>query len=432
MNDPGFLSNHEIASRQNEMLQEMLRYLESHSPFYREILSKQGISISDIQTTDDLKKLPVTTKDDLQNRNMDFLCVPNNRIIEYCSTSGTLGLPASILLTENDLQRLSVNEYLSFRCAETGSDDIFLLMLSLDRQFMAGIAYFLGARQLGAGIIRGGPGNFAMQLDTINRLQPTVLVAVPSFINALVTYASERNIDLNKTSVRKIICIGENIRTESLEINALGKRITSQWKVDLHSTYASTEQQTAFTECTYGAGGHHQPDLLIFEVLDDEHRQVKPGEYGELTITTLGVEGMPLLRYKTGDICTYFTEPCRCGRNSYRISPILGRKQQLVKYKGTTLYPQTIFNALNSIPEIADYVVRVRHDSFGLDDLEVVVALANSSKISDQAIRELLQSKLRIVPTISYLPTSDIQQMQNIAGKRKLTRFLDLREVPLK
>ncbi len=427
MQDLGFLSQDAIRLHQNEQLQRLLVYLSQNSPFYKDHFQKHRINTGNITSVDQLHLLPVTVKDDLQMRNMDFLCVPAAEIIEYCSTSGTLGNPVTIALTENDLQRLTLNEYLSFKCAGATEKDIFLLMLTLDRQFMAGIAYFLGARQLGAGIIRGGPGNVAMHLDTINRLKPTVLVAVPSFVSGMIAYANANDIDLNKTSVKKIICIGDNIREETLTPNALGSRILDNWKVSIHSTYASTEQQTAFTECEYGCGGHHQPGLLIFEVLDENNRQVQPGENGELTVTTLGVEGMPLLRYKTGDICTYFTEPCKCGRHSYRISPIAGRKQQLVKYKGTTLYPQTIFNALNSIPEIADYAVKVKSDELGLDDLEIILALSARSSISDQQIRQILQSKLRIIPTISYLPAADIQQMQNQPGKRKLSKFIDER-----
>lgn len=427
MQDLGFLSQEDIRLYQSEQLVRLLAYLSQNSPFYKDHFQRHGINTGNITSVDQLHLLPVTVKDDLQSRNMDFLCVPEAQIAEYCSTSGTLGHPVTIALTENDLQRLTQNEYLSFKCAGATENDIFLLMLTLDRQFMAGIAYFLGARQLGAGIIRGGPGNVAMHLDTIQRLKPTVLVAVPSFVGGMIAYAKANEIDLNKTSVKKIICIGENIREETLVPNALGSRMLENWNVSIHSTYASTEQQTAFTECEYGCGGHHQPGLLIFEVLDENNRQVQPGVNGELAITTLGVEGMPLLRYKTGDICTYFTEPCKCGRNSFRISPIAGRRQQLVKYKGTTLYPQTIFNALNTIPEIADYVVKVKSNDLKLDDLEIILALSARSAISDQQIRQILQSKLRIVPTISYLPAADIQQMQNQPGKRKLSKFIDER-----
>src|SRR5205085_1939655 len=127
--------------------------------------------------------------------------------------------------------------------------------------------------------------------DTILRLKPTAIVAVPSFIYKLIQYAQEHGIDINSSSVKKAVCIGENIRNTDFSLNILVKKITDAWGIKLYSTYASTEMQTAFTECGYGKGGHHQPELLIVELLDENNRQVAPGEPGEVTITTLGVEG---------------------------------------------------------------------------------------------------------------------------------------------
>ena len=122
--------------------------------------------------------------------------------------------------------------------------------------------------------------------------------------------------------------------------------------------------QTAFTECFAGKGGHYQENLIIVELLDDDNKQVPPQTPGELTITTLGVEGMPLLRYKTGDICMYFDAPCSCGRTSWRLSPIIGRKKQMIKFKGTTLYPPALFDILNERDEILDYLVEVYSNKY--------------------------------------------------------------------
>jgi phenylacetate-CoA ligase len=408
-------------------LKDLLIYLNARSPFYKDVFAKNNIDISEIKDISHLTKIPPTTKEDIQARNWDFLCVPTDEIVEYCSTSGTMGLPTIIALTKGDLDRLAYNEYLSFLSAETTEKDIFQLMLTLDRQFMAGISYYYGAHKTGAGVVRVGPGNLAMQIDTIQRIKSTVLVAVPSFIINVINYASEKNIDLNATSVKKIICIGENIRDEDFSLNELGKRIVKNWNVELYSTYASTEMQTAFTECRYGIGGHHHTELLMFEVLDEDNNQLPPGEYGELTITTLGVKGMPLLRYKTGDICTYYDEKCSCGKTSYRISPIKARKHQLIKYNGTTLYPQTILNLLNGIEEIADYVVWVSKNDIGTEDMQIFVALQQTDEPVNDKIKQLLQSALRVLPKITYLPLPDIQNMKIIEGKRKISKLVDCR-----
>src|ERR1700738_1496757 len=196
---------------QEQQLRQLLVYLKGHSPFYRELFAKNSIDIDRIKTTADLSALPTTSKEDLQRRNDDFLCVPREKIIEYASTSGTLGSPVTIALTENDLNRLAYNEYNSFTCADGSPEDVYQLMLTLDRQFMAGIAYYSGLRKLGAGIIRLGPGVPSLQWETIQRLKPTAIVAVPSFILKLIQFAKDAGFDVNETSVKKAICIGENI-----------------------------------------------------------------------------------------------------------------------------------------------------------------------------------------------------------------------------
>jgi phenylacetate-CoA ligase len=129
---------------QEQKLQQLLAYLNQNSQFYKELFAANDIDIADIKTLDDLKSIPTTVKEDLQTRNDDFMCVGRDKIIEYSSTSGTLGSPVTIALTENDLQRLTYNEYSSFICADGSPNDVYQLMLTLDRQFMAGLAYYSG------------------------------------------------------------------------------------------------------------------------------------------------------------------------------------------------------------------------------------------------------------------------------------------------
>ena len=209
----------EIKTMQGQQLQKLMAYLNEHSPFYKELFTRTRFNIAGIRSVEDLDVIPTTNKEDLQQRNNDFLCVPTNKIIEYSSTSGTLGSPVTIALTENDLNRLTTNEYNSFICADGKPDDIYQLMLTLDRQFMAGMAYYAGIRKLGAGIIRLGPGVPSLQWETIFKLKPTAIVAVPSFILKLIAYANEHKIDINSSSVKKAICIGENIRNADFSLN---------------------------------------------------------------------------------------------------------------------------------------------------------------------------------------------------------------------
>lgn len=416
---------------QYKALQLLLGYLQAKSPYYQRLFKEHNIDIKNIRSIEDIVYLPTTTKGDMQAHNWEFLCVPETDIKEYTATSGTMGKPVTIALTENDLQRLAYNEQQSFLCADGKPEDIYQLMLTLDRQFMAGIAYYQGIRKLGAALVRTGPGLPALQWDTIGRLQSNSIVTVPSFMLRLVEYAHEHQIDLKKSPVKKAICIGESIRNADFELNILGQKIHNEWPLHLYSTYASTEMQTAFTECNAGVGGHEQPDLVIMEILDDQGKPLPAGQFGEVAITTLGVEGMPLLRYRTGDICTYYETKCYCGRTSRRLSPVLGRKQQMIKYKGTTLYPPAIFEILNNIGYVREYVVETFTNNLGTDELKLHIHTPLPIDDCEAKLRPELQSKLRVAPLLQFHSANTIHEIQFPEGSRKQVRFLDNRELTI-
>jgi phenylacetate-CoA ligase len=413
----------EIESYQSIRLQEVLSYLQSNSAFYQAHFRQRKIDISKISTLADLQLIPPTTKDDLQKSNWDFLCVPRSKVVEYTTTSGTLGKPVTIALTANDIQRLAYNEFLSLTCADGSDNDIYQLMLTLDRQFMAGIAYYEGIKKMGAAVVRVGPGLPALQLETILSIKPTTLIAVPSFIIKLIEFAQQSGVMLNQTSVRKIVCIGENIRTPDFALNTVGRRITDQWNVQLYSTYASTEMQTAFTECTHGMGGHYHPELLIIEILNDDNLPVQSGQLGELTITTLGIEGMPLLRYKTGDVVRLHHSICACGRTTARVGPVVGRRQQMIKLKGTTLYPTQIFEVLHQL-NITDYVVEVFMNEIDTDNLKIHVVASESDY---PMFKEIFQARLRVLPEIVFASPKEIEHLHSGGNSRKPIKFIDKR-----
>lgn len=416
-----------IRQFQAKELQHLLGYLRQFSPFYKEWFARHGVDTDQVRTIEDLRSIPTVGKEELQERNWDFLCVDKSKIAEYTTTSGTLGRPVIIPLTEKDLQRLTYNEFISFSCAGGTDEDIYQLMLTLDRQFMAGMAYYSGIRRLGAGVLRVGPGVPSLQWENIRRIQPTTIVAVPSFILKLIAFAEEHGIDINASSVRKAVCIGENIRNTDFSYNVLGKKITDKWNIQLFSTYASTEMQTAFTECKAGKGGHHHPELLIVELLDEQDQPVPPGAAGEVTITTLGVEAMPLLRYKTGDICQYIEEPCSCGRQTIRLSPVIGRRKQMIKYKGTTLYPPALYDLLSEMEEVKEFIVEVFSNEIGTDEILLHLSPAEESEETDRKIKSYLQAKLRVIPQVKYCSMQEILKMQFPEGSRKPVKFVDNR-----
>ncbi len=417
----------EITKYQESRLPGLLKYLQENSPFYARFFKEHQIETESIKTMADLVSIPVTTKEMLQKNNMDFLCVDRSKIIDYITTSGTLGEPVTFTMTENDLERLAYNEYISFLCAGGSPTDIYQLMVTMDRRFMAGLAYFSGIRKIGAGVVRVGPGNPELQFDSIHRVQPTSIVTVPSFIIKLIEFAEENNIDLNKTSIKKAICIGEALRNNDFTLNTLGNRIAEKWNIQLFSTYASTEMGTAFTECEYGLGGHHHPEMIIVEFLDENDKPVNDGEPGEVTITNLGVEGMPLLRFKTGDICNHYYTPCKCGRTTMRLGPVIGRKKQMIKFKGTTLYPPAMCDILNDIKEVKNYIIEVSTNSIGTDDILLKLGVEAPSKELEKMIKDHFRARIRVAPFVQFEKVDEIQKLQFPNMSRKPVTFIDKR-----
>ncbi|MCB9192339.1 MAG: AMP-binding protein [Flavobacteriales bacterium] len=406
-------------------LNEHLAYLRKNSWYYKDQLVWAGPEASELEELSDIENFPFTEKDDIASRNEDFLCVPKQEVRDIVTTSGTLGHSVACYLTEKDLKRLGVNEAGSYRLAGCTKDDTFQLLTTIDKRFMAGLAYFLGSNELGARMIRSGPGALQLQWESIARFEPTVLIAVPSFIPKLIDYARNNGIDPNKSSVKKIICIGEAIRDADLEPNFLAKRITEQWNVQLFSTYASTEMATAFTECEAGKGAHLQPELMFLEVLDEDGNQVKNGESGEVVVTPLGVEGTPVLRFRTGDICHYYDEPCSCGRTTPRLGPVVGRKQQMVKLKGTSLYPNAIIDELNAMKEVVNFVVELHTDDLGLD--EVVIKALLKGENAQTSVLERLGGKLRVKPRLILSTNDDINSLKFNENERKPKILIDRR-----
>ena len=420
-------SRQEIKTFQEQKLQSLLVYLQQYSPYYKELFSKNNIDISQIRLLEDLHKIPVTTKTDLQLRNDDFFCVPKTEIIDFATTSGTLGKPVTFGLTDNDLERLAYNEAISLACAGINKGDTVQLMTTIDRCFVAGLAYFLGLKKLGAGIIRIGAGTPQLQWDSILANRPKYLIAVPSFLLKLIDYAQEHNIDYNNSGIEGIVCIGEALKKQDLSNSILGDKILLKWQVNLFSTYASTEMSTAFTECSAQSGGHHHPELIIIEVLNNDNMPVSGGETGELTITTLGVEAMPLLRFKTGDMVQLIETPCTCGRTTVRVGPVVGRKDHMIKYKGTTVYPPAIYDLLNHFDAIQLYQIILSTNESGNDDVHIKITATDNSPAFLNEIRLYLKSKIRVTPGLEFVPFEQLSRTVFDIKSRKPIYLIDKR-----
>ena len=427
--DIEFQSAEAIKDFQEQKLRDALAYLAANSPYYQRMFSRCRIDIDKIRHIEDLVKIPFTEKKDLQIFNEDFLCVPKDKVIDYITTSGTMGDPVTFCCTEKDLQRLAYNEKKSFECAGLKPGNVLQLMTTIDKRFMAGLAYFLGIRELGAGIIRVGNGVPELQWDTFQRIKPDAIMCVPSFILRLIQYAEDHGIDYRNCSVKKIIGIGEGLRNQDFSLNLLGSKIKEKWDVELYATYSSTEMGATFSECSYGLGGHVHPELIIVEIIGEDNLPVPDGEEGEVVVTTLGVEGMPLLRFRTGDIAAKRVEQCKCGRNSYRLTPLVGRKNNMIKLKGTTLYPPAINDVLDNTDFVSNYVVCVQDSEAGTDDVVVKVGLVGEQSFDVvKELKDRFRSRLRVAPKVEILPKDEIQKINYPAKSRKPVKFIDYRK----
>ena len=421
-------SPQEIKQFQEDELKKLLHYLKDNSTYYQRLFKRQNIQISDINTLEDLQKIPVTTKEDLHRYNDDFICIDSSNIIDYVTTSGTTGNPVFFGLSDKDLERLAYNEAISFACSKVTKNDTIQLMTTIDRRFLAGLAYFLGARKLGAGIIRVGAGIPELQWDSILKFKPSYLIAVPSFLLKLIEYAENNGITVNSSSVKGVICIGEPLKNQDFSDNVLSLKIKEKWDIELYSTYASTEMSTAFSECEFQQGGHHHPELIIVEILDDHNQPVMEGEEGELVVTTLGVETIPLLRFKTGDVIKAHYQPCKCGRNTLRLGPVIGRKKHMIKYKGTTIYPPAMYNLLNDFSAIENYIIELDRNEVGLDNITIKVGTKASSEDLMQRLKDHMRAKLRVLPTIMILSIDAVNKLNFPGINRKPILFVDKRK----
>ena len=400
-----------------------LDYVLDHSRYYQDLFKDQGLNRSDIVDLDSFAQIPTTTKEDFQAYNEQFLCVSRQEIVDYVTTSGTLGDALTLALTDADLDRLADNEARAFDVAGVTNDDIIQITTTLDRRFMAGMAYFLGARKLGAAVVRSGVGAPGFQWDTILRIKPTVLICVPSFLVKLLDYAESSGIHYQDCSIKKVICIGEPIRNQDFALNALGDKICSRWDVQLFSTYASTEMATAFTECTHGIGGHHLTDLIHVEC-ESENGQ---SNVGEVIVTPLGIKGMPILRYRTGDICEFHYDTCACGRESLRLGPVIGRKAQMMKFKGTTIFPASIMDVLNEVEGIGSFQIEVSTNDLGLDHVAVKLSGTEIRESVLENLKEKFAASLRVTPEILITDPLELGKLILPEKARKPVLFVDRR-----
>ena len=380
-----------------------------------------------VKTLSHLAELPLTSKHDLAAVGDAAFACRFEMVREWVTTSGTTGKPLRVPLTADDLDRLAENEAVALNIAGLGRGDTLILALALDRMFVAGLAYWLGAQKLGAACIRAGSA-YGTQMNVLESLlygkQRKFVITVPSLLAGADNMAQGDKVD---TDIHAVIGIGEPLRAATLIPNALARRLSDTLHVPVLSTYACTETCSTFAEGPMCVGGHLNPALAVVEVVDEHGAAVKPGTLGEVVLTPLGVKGMPLVRFCTGDIAALYPDPCPCGRTTPRLGPVVGRNRQLLKVRGSSLFPSAIFDCLNALAEVRDYAV-VAHREHDLSDrIELHVCLTRNTAQIRERVLHRARALLKVQPKMIVADMAAIRHLQSSSNPRKPSRFIDRR-----
>lgn len=416
-------------AREQAQLALLRRHLQHAAtvPFYRQRFREIGFSPEGLHSLADFRALPLTTRADIDRNPAGFHASDDFVPVDLALTSGTTGAAVTVPYTQHDLDRLAFNEMMAFHRLGLRPGERVQLCVTLDRCFIAGLAYYSGVVRLGGSAIRSGPGKPAWQWELLNTLRPVVLVGVPTFLLQLARWGTEHGFSPREAGISFLVTIGEPVRKADMSLTALGAALEDAWGAKAYASYGATELETAFCDCPAAAGGHVHPELIHVEIVDADGNNVAPGEAGEVVVTPLGVEGFPLVRFRTGDIARLHCAPCSCGWQTPRLGPIEGRAAQRLKYKGTTLYPETIYQVLEGMPGVGPYYVEAR-SAYDLADLVTVVVAAESG-VGAADIEKALQARLRVRPEVSVRPMAEVQAVIEKVDGRKEKKFFDFRKV---
>lgn len=432
---PGFwnpemelLSREEIEALQLRRLRGVLERC-GRSPFYREWFREAGFDPGKLSSLADMKALPFMEKDTLREGDPKrFLTVPLEDIVRVHSSSGTTGQATVVFHTAHDIDAWAD---LVARCMYmTGvrRTDVFQNMMGYGL-FTGGLGFHYAAERIGALVIPAGSGNSKRQIQLMRDFHTTVVHVIPSYALYLLEVFREMGLDPAKDTDLRIAFIGAEPHTESLR-----SRLEESYGVKAYNSYGLTEMNgpgVAF-ECPNQEGMHVWEDSFLLEVIDPGTLQpVEDGEEGELVLTTLNREGMPLLRYRTRDLAFVYPEPCRCGRTHRRISRIKGRTDDMFIVKGVNIFPMQVEKVLLGTLGVGTNYQIVLDTVGSRDEMRVMVEVSGS--LWHGEVRELNRLRKRIMEElrqeILVTPLVELVEPGTLpAGEGKAVRVVDRRE----
>lgn len=419
-----------ITEKQIEKLSALLKYAWGASSAYRRKMEDAGFDPESFQAPENLGRIPFLDREDLVSGWRDFACMPQEEWIDVCSTGGTTGkilyLPFS--RRDKEIEIRNIASLLSH--IGVSSRDTVQLMLPLEntRPAATGLQAVL-LYEIGALVIRAGPASLDLQIKYIRDFRPNVLIGTPDFLLLLGRELQRRGFNPGcDFKVRLAICPGQPLNGPGWQVRPIRRQIEEIWGMEVFSLYGSTEINGGLVECTSHAGHHFLPESLIFEVIHQENGvALPPGEKGELVVTTLDREALPLIRYRTGDLTWMESEECACGLSGDRVMAILGHSSDKFKVKGTILYAAQIEEILSTTPGITAHLVEVNKDERGIDQLTLHVSAQEESEKLAACVRKNIKDFTGVTPVIAFMSEEEIYSRWFAGGRGKPKKFWDRR-----
>ncbi|HCL91485.1 MAG TPA: phenylacetate--CoA ligase [Verrucomicrobiota bacterium] len=412
---------------QIKLLQETLHRVRERVPFYRQRLAELNLQPADIRTLAEVRRLPFTTSDDLRAIYPDgLLAVDRAEAVRLHTSSGTTGKPKAIFFSRADVDNAAELIARSLVSAGITAADVFQNMMSYGL-FTGGLVMHYGAEKVGCLVIPAGPGTSERQLMLMQDFRTTAVHILPSYALYFASYLEQKGLRPRQDLTVRKAFVGAEPHTEETR-----RRIEQIFGCDVYNSYGLTEMNGpgVACECEYKAGMHLWEDNFLLEIINPVTNEPLPdGQTGELVLTTLRREAMPILRYRTRDITSVVPEPCRCGRTHRRLARFVGRADDMLIIRGVNIFPQQVERVLMSFPQVGrNYLIIVE----GLDDLTIKVELTPAAfdgqlehlEALQQQIIEKLRAEIWIRPKVDLVPAGSLP-----VGEGKAKRVVDKRSL---
>jgi len=389
------MNREELAALQSKRLKKTTVSVFNNVPFYNKKFKELGVKPDDIRSIEDINKLPTTKKPDLRdNYPFDLFAVAKSDIVRIHASSGTSGKPTVVGYTAKDIDTWSDLMARNFTMVGLDETDVFQNAVNYGL-FTGGLGFHYGIEKIGAMTVPSGTGNTARQLEMMIDFGVTALHCTPSYALYLAETAHEMNI-VDKLSL-KVGCFGAEPWSSNTR-----KQLEDALNIKAYDSYGLSELMgpgVAF-ECEEQDGLHVWSDHFFVEVLDENDEQVAEGEKGELVLTSLTKQALPIIRYRTGDITRLLESECSCGRTTTRISRLLGRADDMLIVRGINIFPSQIEDVIVKIPEVTEHFqIIVDRNNKMMDELTVRVELeeeAFTGELKDlAAVKRHVENELK-------------------------------------